>query len=68
MKAILCTGLKAVASAVVFDWYWIDDKVSFQAALFFHVSLPIHRNRRQTRRAGHNDSTRIIIANRYENP
>jgi hypothetical protein len=35
MKAILGTGLKAVASAVVFDWYWIDDKVCFQAALFF---------------------------------
>jgi hypothetical protein len=35
MKAILCTGLKAVASAVVPDWYWIDDKVCFQAALFF---------------------------------
>ena len=37
MKAILCTGLKAAASAVVFDWYWIDDKVCFQAALFMFV-------------------------------
>jgi len=60
MKAILCTGLKAVASAVVFDWYWIDDKVYFQAALFMFV-FPFAQNRRQARRADHHGSGRMII-------
>ena len=39
MKAILCTGLKAVASAVVFDWYWIDDKVLSPSGSFLFMFL-----------------------------
>ena len=39
MKATLCTGLKAVASAVVPDCYWIDDKDFASKRLFLFMFL-----------------------------